>query len=180
MKPEDVDLDRYAAADPAGQGERRAALVDQLGWLADEADALGPLLADLPEWALAQTALPGERSVKAALARLAVLDRTVYPGWLDAPDGADLTRDEPDVSGAADHPLAELLAELKAARAALVDRVEAIPEADWDRTAVLNGAPATRDDVLLAIVRHDADELRALAYRLHEAHLTVRATDLPK
>ncbi|HLA63901.1 MAG TPA: DinB family protein [Rhodothermales bacterium] len=170
MNPEDVDLDRYAT-DAGGQAERRAALVDQLNWLADEAAALGPLLAGLPEWALAQTALPGERSVKAALARLAVLDRTVYPGWLDAPEGAELSRDEPDVAGAEDHPLADLLAELQSARAALVARVEALPVADWDRPAVLDGAPATRYDVLLAIVRHDADELRALAYRLHEAHL---------
>ncbi len=181
MKPEGVDLDRYAgpAADAARKQERREALLDQLGWLADEAGALGPLLANLPEWAVAQTALPGERSVKEALAHLAQLDRTVYPHWLDRladEDTPALALGEPERLDAEDAPLADLLADVQAARTALIEKATAVPAEVWDRPATLEGAPVTLYDVVLAVTRRDADELRSLAYRLHEAHLSARAT----
>jgi hypothetical protein len=176
------DLDRYAQpeSDPRRLAERREALTDQLAWLSDEAAALGPLLADLPDWALSQTAMPGERSVKEALAHIAALDRGPRLGWLSAIAGAPapaLTSVEPelDAESVAALSLAELLAEVSAARGALLEQLAAVPPDTWAAGATLDGEPATLYDVALSIARHDADELRALAYRLHEARLSSRA-----
>lgn len=176
----EVNLDEHAgpATDPAVLRARREALVDQLGWLADEAEALGPLLAELPAWALEGAPLPGEHSVNETLAHLAALDRMVYPRWLDRlATGEQPALDEaepPAETGAETRPLDGLLADLRAARTNLIRAFEAAPEALWDRPATLHGQLVTLYDLALRIVRHDADLLRALAYRLHEANLTGR------
>jgi hypothetical protein len=172
-----VDLDRYRepAPDPAARAERRAALLDQLGWLADEAAALAPLLAPLPAWALEGAPLPGDRSVKETFAHLAWLDREVYPRWitrLEAEDRPALTPTEGGAAPEANARSLDVLAkELRNARAALVARVEGLPEAVWMREATLDDEVVALDGLLLRVVRHDADALRALAYRLHEARL---------
>ena len=174
-----VDLDQYRT--PANAPEtleaRREALLHQLGWLADEARALGPLLDGLPAWALEQTALPEERSVKATLARLAALDQSVYPRWIEqivaeeqpTLSPAEVAVDSDDVNA---QPVHDLLESLQAARARLLAAIETVPEADWSRTAVLGDETITLYDLILHIVRHDAEELRTLAYRLYEAKLT--------
>lgn len=172
-------LDRYAQPenDPARLAERREVLTDQLAWLADEAEALAPLLADLPEWAVSETALPGERSVRAALARIAALDAGPRYAWLRAlaaaPAGAApaLQGDEPvlDAADVAARSLRELLADVRSARTALLERLAGLSESVWAAEATLDGEPATLYDVTLRIARDDADELRAIAYRLHEA-----------
>jgi hypothetical protein len=177
-----ADLDRYAhpEADPRRLAERREALMDQLAWLADEAAALGPLLEDLPDWAISQTAMPGERSVKEALAHIAALDRGPRLDWLRALSGGSapaLTSDDPslDAEFVASRPLGELLEEVGAARSALMDQLAQVAPDSWGTPATLDGEPTTLYDMALAIARHDADELRALAYRLHEARLSSRA-----
>jgi hypothetical protein len=181
-----MDLDRYREPlrDPAALAERRAALLDQLGWLADEVAALAPLLAGLPAWALEGAPLPGDRSLKETLVYLARLDREVYPGWiarLEAEERPALvpTGAEPEEGANARDPgsgpgqgLDALVEDVRSARAALVARVGALPEEVWAREATLEDAPVTLYDLLLRVVRHDADVLRALAYRLHEAQLT--------
>ncbi len=176
-----VDLDRYRepSRDPAVLAARREALLHQLGWLADEAEALGGALDGLPGWALEQTALPDERSVKATLAHLAALDRDVYARWVervvaeDAPGLDDLEAE--DDPAANERALDDLLAEVRRRRAALIEAVGAVPEADWDRTATLGGEARSLYDLVLHIVRYDAEALRTLAYRLHEARLSDRA-----
>ena len=177
-----ADLDSYARpeADPRRLAERREALTDQLAWLSDEAAALGPLLEDLPDWAISQTAMPGERSVKEALAHIAALDRGPRLSWLRAIADASapaLVTAEPvlDVEAVVALSLGELLEEVSAARAALLEQLTAVPPDSWAAGATLDGEPATLYDVALSIARHDADELRALAYRLHEARLSSRA-----
>jgi hypothetical protein len=171
----DTDLDRYAGpdTDPRRLAERRELLIDQLAWLIDEAAALGPLLAGLPEWALSQTALPGERSVKSALARIAALDRGPRTDWLRALAAGreELTREEPavDEAGVADERLDALLDDVRSSRADLVALLRAVPEASWQNPASLDGTPGTLFDVAMSIARDDADELRGLAYRLHDA-----------
>ena len=183
----DVDLDRFATApaDAATLAARRAALLDQLGYLADEARALAPLLARLPAWALTGTPLPGDRSVVETLADLAALDRAHHAAWLDALDretGAPPALDPPPSAagsvGEAD--LDALLGDLAAARQALVARFEALAPEAWGRAATLAEAPVTLYDLALRIVQHDADRLRDLAYRLHESALSDRPGDLPK
>lgn len=180
-----VDLDRYRepSREPAVLEARRLALVDQLGWLVDEATALGPLLATLPAWAVDQSPVPEERTVKETLQALAALDRDVYPAWLDqaeasgeAPEAPAFTA--PDLSalgdGANDRDLDALLQEVKDAREPLAARVAQITPEAWDRPLVLDGETTDLYGLALAIVQRDADELKTLAYRLHSADLTQR------
>ena len=175
-----VNLDQYrhAPRDPESLRARREALIDQLGWLSDEAKALEPMLADLPAWALDQAPLPDDRTAKETLAHLALLDREVYPKWLE-----QLVADEHPVlpeanvetdSEANNRDLGALLGEVREARKSLVNVVEAVPESGWTRKATLADEEVDLFDLALRIVRHDADCLRNLAYRLHEANLTDR------
>ena len=180
-----VNLDDYAETirDADTLAKRRAALIHQLGWLADEAAALGPLLAALPAWAVEQAPLPTDLTAKQTFAALAALDRATYPAWLDslAADGAPPTLSRPDpLPGldTADRPLDALLQDIRDARAALEARVAALDADAWDRPAVLLGLAADGDavatdlyGVVLDIVRYDADRLKELAYRMHEADL---------
>lgn len=178
----DVDLDRYRepSREPAVLEARRHALVEQMRWLIDEADALGPLLASIPQWAVDQTPTEDEHSIKETLQALAAFDREVYPGWLDTVASADEapTLDPPAVStyadGANGRPLAELLDEVKAGRAPLADRIAALPAEAWERPLTLEGEATDLYGLVLAIVRRDADELKTLAYRLHGADITQR------
>lgn len=108
-------------------------------------------------------ALPGERSVLEALAHLAALDREVY-----APQVAgESAPPEPESTPKA--ALDDALAEVREAREALVAAFEA--EVEW---------PEAWQALALEIVHRDVEELKRLAYRLHESHITTRAVDLPK
>ena len=160
---------------------RREALLDQLGYLVAEAEALVPLLARLPADYLGAS-LPGERSVLATLAHLAALDREVYADRLRR----IVSEDDPafesaDPDGTVHDTLGPALADVAAGRRALLDAFGRLAPADWLRIATF--PDGERLDVVgfaLQIVHRDAAELRRLAYRMHESHLTERAVDLPK
>ena len=177
-----VDLDRYRepSREPSVLAARRAALVEQMRWLGAEAEALGPLLSTLPAWALDQTPVPEERSVKETLAALAELDRQTYPAWLDQVEagGEPPVLTTPDLSGLAEgangRELDDLLGAVREHRQPLADRVEAVPAETWDRPLVLDGEETDLYGLILTLVRRDADELKTLAYRLHGADLTQR------
>ena len=182
-------LDRYATPprDAATLAARREALLDQLGWLEDEATALVPLLADLPAWAVDQAPLETQLSAKETFAALAALDRDVYPAWiarLQAEDAPEVKTPDPlpRPDGANGRALDALLADLRAARADLRGTLEAVPAEAWARAVVLDGRATDLYGLALAIVQRDADHLKALAYRLHEADLRPRTPgdDLPK
>ena len=192
-----ADLDRYASPprDAATLAARRAALLDQLGWLEDEAAALAPLLEALPAWATEQAPMPGDLTAKETFAAIAAADRDVTPAWIDrvlAEDTPELTtpeahgsggNPEPGEPGSANRqPLAALLADLRDARAALRERFEAVPPEAWSRSLVLDGRPTDLYGLALAVVQRDADRLKDLAYRLHQADLRPRtpADDLPR
>lgn len=166
----------------SSDADRREALLDQLRYLVAEADALAPLLERLPDGVLTAS-LPGERSVLATLAHLAALDREVYLPRLRR----IVAEDEPafpnpqDPAGTERDMLDAALADVRAARIELVNAFERLPDDAWGRTAVF--PDGERRDVVnfaLAIVHHDAAELRRVAYRMHESKLTERALDLPK
>lgn len=147
---------------PARSESPREALLGQLRYLLAEVEALGPLLERLPADVLT-LALPGERSVLETLAHLAALDRAVYaPRLAGEPAPA-----EPASTPKAD--LAAALADAREAREALVAAFEA--EAEW-----AGGVQS----LALEIVHRDVEELKRLAVRLHESHITTRAVDLPK
>ena len=180
MRP---DLDHYAEPrrSAADWAVRRAALTDQLGWLVDEADALGPLLAPLPDEVLTTAPLPGERSVVATLSLLAALDRAVRTPRIAAfaDPSADLVFEDAEeavllAENADAAPLADVLAEVKARRRALLDTLGTVPDDAWHREAAVAGETMTLFDLALHVARRDADELRTLAYRLHEARLSSR------
>lgn len=179
-----VDLDQYQkpSRDPETLAARRRVLVDQLGWLVAEAEALVPLLKTLPAWAVEQAPKEEERSVKEALAWLAVLDAEVHPGWVKkavTEERPELTLPD-DLDIEADRDLDALLSDVQTYRAALVKIFEALPDKAWSRTLILSGEETDLYGLALAITRRDAGELRTLAYRLHESNLTDRADDLPK
>lgn len=165
-----------------GAEQRRAALLDQLRYLVAEAEVLTPLLARLPAAVLTMS-LPGERSVLATFAHLAALDREVYVGRLRRM----MAEEEPTFDEASDpegherEALDAALADVRAARTTLLDAFERVPPADWSRTATFpDGERRDVYDFALAVAHRDAAELRRLAYRMHESHLTERAVDLPK
>lgn len=183
------DLDRYAAPprDAATLAARREALLDQLGWLEDEAAALAPLLAGLPGWAVREAPLETQLSAQETFAALAALDRETYPeaiARLQSEDDPEITLPDPlpRPEGANDRALDALLADLRAARADLRETLAAVPAEAWGRGLVLDGTATDLYGLALAIVQRDADHLKTLAYRLHEADLRPRtpADDLPK
>ncbi|MEM1056588.1 MAG: hypothetical protein AAGI52_13780 [Bacteroidota bacterium] len=178
-----VDLDRYRepSREPAVLEARRHALVEQMRWLIDEAEALGPLLAGIPQWAVDQAPTEDDLSIKETLAALAALDRTVYPGWLRAVTEAEEEPpafETPDLGtlaeGANARDLDDLLNAVRAGRQPIADHVAQIPAETWGRPLMLDGEEIDLYGLVLAIVRRDADELKTLAYRLHGADLTQR------
>ena len=170
-------LDRYSEPrrDAATLAARREALLDQLGWLEDEAAALAPLLKTLPAWAVEQAPMPDDLTAKETFAALAALDRDVYPVWIerlqaeDTPALASPALTAPE--GANDRDLDGLLDALRQSRAALREALAAVPPEAWARRATLDGDATDLYGLVLAVVRRDADHLKELAYRLHEADL---------
>lgn len=179
-----VDLDAHAAppSDPETLRARREALVDQMGWIEDEANALGPLLGALPPWATEQAPLPTDLSVLDTLTALARLDRETFPAWFDAAetdpgaDAAALTIPTPlPAPPPSDADLAGRLADVAAARRDLRARAATVPAEAWSRPLTVDGQATDLYGAALRIVQHDADRLREIAYRLHEADVTMRS-----
>ena len=174
-----VDLDAYVAAprDAATLAARREALLDQMGWLEDESTALGPLLGALPPWAVDQAPLPTDLSVRDTLAALAALDRDVFSAWFAkaAGEAASLSIPSPlPAPPPTEAALDALLADVAAARRDLRAKAAALAPEAWSRPLVLDGAPTDLYGATLALVQHDADRLKEIAYRLYEADVTMR------
>ena len=175
-----VDLDAHAAprTDAATLASRRAALLDQMGWLEDEAGALGPLLGALPPWAIEQAPLSTDLSVKDTLAALARLDRDVFSGWFDAAEAPtealSIPRPLPAPPPTDGASLVDLLADVAAARRDLRACAAAVPVEAWSTPLTVDGTATDLYGAVLLLVQHDADRLKEIAYRLHEADVTMR------
>jgi hypothetical protein len=158
-----------AAGDP--RAAHRAALLDQLRYLLAEVEALGPLLAGMPE-AILHGRPAGEPSVLEAFGRLAALDRDVHgprlarlaAGGIAPPVGEEEPEPVPHETSE------EALGAVLEARAALAAAFEALSPEGWARPLPLDdGSEENAYDLALAITRHDMETLRTLAYRMNGA-----------
>lgn len=167
--------------------ELRAELLEQLGYLQAEMEAVRSLLRRVPREVLEGRPFEGERSVKEMYGLLAASDREAFLPALEriiAEDGPELDPlDEQALLERTDwnaRETAELVEEVIAARADLVRFMEAMPAPLWERTARVAGEEVDVYGLAHAITQHDVEVLRAAGYRLHESRLTDRGEDLPK
>lgn len=183
--PDTVDLHEAIEDEPA---RARAVLIDQLRYLIDEVEALKPLVNRVPDAVQGGRPTPDALSMKEIYGALAARDEQVRIPRLeqitaaDDPPSFDLVDDAELVADAAwnDRALPDILDRVQAARAALVDRLEALPAPAWSQTVRIGDAVHTVYEVAHRMAREDADRLRDLSYRLHGANLTDRERDLPK
>ncbi len=165
----------------------RAALLDQLAYLIDELEAQKGLLHRIPDWALEGRPFEGEWSIKERYGALAAADVSVHlpqlrriveedTPALEAPDRQALMTSE----AWNEVEIGPLLERVQAARTALTAFLRTLTPEQWARTGSVGGVPQDVYAYVHAVIQHDADGLRAIGYRLHESHLTARASDLPK
>jgi hypothetical protein len=166
----------------------RAVLADQLRYLIDEVEALKPLVGRVPDVVQAGRPTPDVLSMKEIYGALAARDEQVRIPRLgqmttaDAPPVFDPIEDAALVADADwnEQPLPRILDRVQSARAALIDQLEALAPVDWSCTAQFGDDMQSVYEMAHRIAREDADRLRDLGYRLHEANLTDRERDLPK
>ena len=167
--------------DPAAPGDDlRAALLDQLAYLIEEAEAMRSVVGAVPEAVQTGRALPDDRTMRETYGLLAALDRTVHaprvrtlaeanPGA--APPAFDHA--DPDALVAAhawnDVAMDALLDDVQAARRALLDALRAVD--DWARTLTVGGEPLDVFTYAHRVAEADFRLLRSLSLRLHDANL---------
>ena len=156
----------------------REALLEQLAHLIDEVEALKGVVELVPD-ALLEARPPGQTlSIKETYGLLAALDEAVYLPRLrqlmaeDEP--AFEVVDEDALAAQTDWnalPLAAILAQVQAARRALLDYLSALPADAWTRTARLSDDHPDVYRLVHHRIQHDADLLRTVGYRLYESTL---------
>jgi hypothetical protein len=163
------------------RGRLRAALLDQLRYLIDEVEALKTVIGRVPEPVQEGKPLPSDLSMKETFGLLAALDREVHRPRLAqvkahaeagaAPPAFDAAR--PDDLAAAhdwnDASMEALLEQVQAARRALLDAFEGLP--DWSLRLAVDGATQDVFGYARAVAQSDFEHLRALTLRLHDANL---------
>lgn len=170
-----IDLDSYNEThrDEETLTHRREALIGQLEWLINEAEVLKPLLAELPEWALEKAPTEERRSVKESIALLHAMDEQVTLTWLaQVQSGAAASFETPEtLSLDTESDVSALLDRLRASRSRVVQWFREWDEQRWARSLRVDGQETDFYGLALAITQRDADVLRDVAYRLHEADL---------
>lgn len=180
------------SGDPDGRdpGEVRAALIDQLRYLIDEVEALKAVVDRVPSSVREGRPTPDALSMKEIYGVIARRDEHVHRPRLeriaggedgDAPhfapvDDASLAEDE-DWNA---EPIHDILDRLQSTRRALVALLDDLPAPAWARTARIGGEVQNVYEIAYRIAQDDAERLRTLGRRLHEANLTERSRDLPK
>lgn len=164
----------------------RTALIDQMGHLVDEIEALETVVGGMPDEILEGRPAPDVLTMKELYGALATLDAEVRRPRIDRIVNTDTPTLSPvDVdetvrnAGWNERKFETILDRVKTARRRLVDRLEALPVDVWRRTATLDGETRTLFEFVHRIIQEDVDRLRALGYRLHGAHLSDRDEPLP-
>ncbi|MEM1043391.1 MAG: hypothetical protein AAGI91_12275 [Bacteroidota bacterium] len=151
--------------------ERRDAIVEQLGYLVDEVDALGPLLSGLPP-DVPTMHLPGERSLLGTLAYLAALDRRDLLRLNRMVEEHEPAFEESVLGEVLSADVDAVIRDVRAARGALAAAFAALPPEAWARTAAFpDGTQRDVTGLALTVTQRDADALRRVAHRLHESNL---------
>ncbi|WP_397546599.1 DinB family protein [Rhodothermus marinus] len=169
------------AGKPRDEAELRAALIDQLAHLLHEIEALQQVIDLVPEPLQTARPLPEEPSLRETYGILAAADEQVFlptiralvAGQTEAlalPDDRVLQEAE-DWNA---HPLSAILERLQQARRELVASLRQTPPEVWERTARCGAEAWDLYRYAYFIIQHDTELLRALAYRLHAAHLPGR------
>lgn len=183
---EPADLTEAVDENPT---QARAVLLTQLRYLIDEVEALKPLVDRVPVSVQEGRPTPDDLSMKEIYGVIALRDEQVHQPRLQRVVAADdeapafepvddeALVDEEDWDTWA---LPDILDRVQAARQALVEQLDAVPVDAWHRTGRFDGETQSLFAAVHRITREDADRLRNLGYRLHEANLTDRDRDLPK
>lgn len=165
-------------AEEAGAALRRS-LLDQLAYLIDELEAQTPLLGRVPEALLEARPLPDVWSVKERYGLLAAMDEIVHSPVLERMAGEEepvLEVPEPQAlvhrEAWNSNSIGALVGRIQAARRAVLAALADLPEAGWERTAVVGGERQHVYAFVHRIVQHDADVLRAVGHLLFERRST--------
>lgn len=178
-----TDIDDAQVEEPEAL---RTALLDQLGYLIDEIDALQNVVDGLPDQIKNDRPAPDTLTMKEIYGAIATLDVDVRrPRILRIIDETEPTLhsveidDEVRDAGWNERPMDDILDQVKDARQALIDALKALSMDDWHQTATVDDASVTIFDLVHKMTQADADRLRDLGYRLHGAHLSDGDEPLP-
>lgn len=154
----------------------REALLDQLAYLASEADAICTVIAHVPEPVLESRPVPDAPTIKELYALLLRLDETAnlsFVSALSAGEVAALQRPEPHVLLTQESwnecSIEEILARLALARRRLTDTMRELSPEAWSRTGTVDGQTVDLYSFAFDVVQHDVDVLRVLGERFFEA-----------
>jgi len=178
-----IDIDEARSDDP---NSLRRALLDQIAYLLDEIDALRTVVEDVPEQIKSGRPAPDALTMKELYGVIATLDAEVRQPrvervvqeeipFLEPVDAEEQVRD----AGWNERAIDAILDEVRSERRALVDELEALSVDQWQRTATLENETVTLFELVYRMARADAERLRDLGYRLHNAHLSERDKPLP-
>lgn len=176
-------------SEPDRHADARRALIEQVSHLAEEVDALRGHLALLPEEVLTGRPVASDPSFKEIYFLLAGYDEQVFTPALerlaDGESGDVEIRvpTEQEVLGDAsanDVEMEEIIGLVAATRTKTAGLLQELGMEEWKQPLVVDGEQTDVFGLAYAIVQHDADLLRAAAYRLHESRLGSREEDLPK
>lgn len=164
----------------------RDALLDQLAYLVDEIEALKTVVDRLPDAIKEGRPTPDALTMKEIYGTFCVLDAEVRRPRVtrmmdeDQPDleAVDVEEEVRDADWN-ERDIHAILEQVATTRRQLVEQLEGLSPKAWHRTALLDDETVSLFDLVHRITQRDADRLRSLGYRLHNAHLSDRDEPLP-